>query len=220
MKNIGKTYILLLIAFLSIVITGSSFKYGKHLLCFHSTAILDMDDSNFAYKIDGTDRVEWSSKKKLDWSDFEALPDKRYKHIAALTSSAIWYSQYCDNGYIKYEVKAEFRKNESWVRDEARNEYYLDHEQLHFDITELFARKLRAALADFNFECEQADEFERIASRVSDEWALLQKKYDLETHFSQDMRMQSDWYTYVHVLLNQYKDYALAPTSQISDANE
>ncbi len=156
------------------------------------------------------DRVlHWSSYEKLNWQDFQGKPHPKYPHIAALTYSSIVYKYHCENDRLKIDVEANFRINDSWVRPEAMTQYYLDHEQLHFDITELYARKFREAVSNRAFTCDQVDDFEVLANSVLDEWRHLENKYDLETHFSHDAEMQRDWYTFVHDQMMDYRAYAM-----------
>ncbi|MEZ4885989.1 MAG: hypothetical protein R3E32_14740 [Chitinophagales bacterium] len=153
--------------------------------------------------------LNWSHNQKLVWADFQGDPHPKYPHIAALTYSSIVYKYHCENGALNIDVEANFRINDSWVRPEAMNEYYLNHEQLHFDITELYARKFREAVGNRLFTCDQVDDFEVIADRVLDAWRLMEQKYDLETHFSHDLEMQREWYVYIHSQMVDYKAYAM-----------
>ncbi|OWY25558.1 hypothetical protein C7N43_20385 [Sphingobacteriales bacterium UPWRP_1] len=172
--------------------------------CNHQYAILPEKPGTLE-----SDRLLWSSAKKINWEDFKASPDTNLLYIAALTSSSIVYSYYCNNDELVFTIKAVFRKNESWVRPEAKTDFYLNHELLHFDITELYARKLREKLAQYRFTCNQSADMEMIAAAILDEWRKMDKKYDLETHFSHDMQMQKDWYVFIHEQLYDYRAYAL-----------
>src|SRR5690606_40361550 len=57
-----------------------------------------------------------------------------------------WSSDVCSSD-LSY-----FNPHLSWVVPASRNDYLLKHEQLHFDITELHARKLRRELANISVE--------------------------------------------------------------------
>jgi len=153
--------------------------------------------------------INWSPGQKLDWNDFQGSPHPKYPNIAALTYSSIVYKYHCENGALNIDVEANFRINDSWVRPEAMNHYYLNHEQLHFDITELYARKFREAVGNRVFGCDQVEAFEVIAENVLDEWRKIEQKYDLETHFSHDLEMQEEWYTYIHDQMADYRAYAM-----------
>jgi len=104
------------------------------------------------------DVIGWSKDRKLTWADFKGSPDPDDKHIA-LTNS-IGYRK-CDPEIIKnksgYEIKlvniktfALFRKSSSWVKESVlsgqNRNIILEHEQGHFDISEIFRRKFEKEL--------------------------------------------------------------------------
>jgi hypothetical protein len=95
---------------------------------------------------------------------------------------------------IIYKIRAYFEKNESWVKEEARTNYRLAHEQLHFDVTELHARKLRKILAERKFRCGEEEEFEHFVEQYVRTWEVTQQAYDFSTHHSMDKGKQMDWH--------------------------
>lgn len=178
---------------------------GEHHTCDHHIDIVPIED------ILDDDRIEWTEGHRLTWDDFQAVVPYRQRwtrNIAAITSSVIQYRYSCENGMLKYDIKSIFLPDESWVKDNARTEDYLMHEQLHFDITELFARKLRNRLMGKTFACDEVQKFENEIQITLDEWQKLQKKYDYETAYSLDYFEQSQWNDYVKRLLNVYQQNA------------
>jgi len=161
-------------------------------------------------KTETEEDIFWSANRKLTWDDFQASVDTTMPKIAALTYSSIIYRRRCEDKQLKSSIQAVFKKKRSWVKPNMRTDYHLDHEQLHFDITELYARKLRGALEKYVFDCGQVLEFNRVVSVVLKEWKNMEHKYDIETIYSQDMTMQSEWYVYIHLKLNDCRDYAMA----------
>ncbi|HHS95445.1 MAG TPA: hypothetical protein ENJ45_02565 [Phaeodactylibacter sp.] len=153
--------------------------------------------------------IYWSDSDRLEWADFAGEPRYDYQSIAALTSSGIVHYKGCENGKIKYKVRAYFEKNESWVKDEARTEHHLIHEQIHFDITELYARKLRKILAERNFSCADEQAFEDCIKAFLDNWQYEQQSFDIYSRHSLDAHAQKEWYYKVEMelsLLNDYKE--------------
>ncbi len=142
---------------------------------------------------DSTDVIYWSEDYKLSWDDFKGEPRYDYANISAITSSGIIHYKGCRNGKIIYKVKAYFEKNESWVKEEALTDHHLEHEQIHFDITELYARKLRKLLSEQEFYCGQEAEFEAFVDRFLDNWEMMQQAYDAHTRHSMDKVSQKDW---------------------------
>src|SRR5688500_2401651 len=103
---------------------------------FPFAAVTPTSDTSLA------DTISWNTKR-LTCDDFAGRPNPRYMNTVALTSSSIniFYRGYEHNPNIT--VTTTFYRRNSWVKDEGRNKHVLQHEQLHFDIAELHARKLR-----------------------------------------------------------------------------
>jgi len=145
---------------------------------------------------DTPDIIYWSETDPLTWDDFQgnAKFDYRNRDIAALTSSGIMHYRGCKDGKIIYKVRAYFEKKESWYKNDAHTEYHLAHEQLHFDVTELFTRKLRKQLSEQNFSCGQEEEFEQYIEDYLRNWETAQQAYDFDTTHSMDKAKQIEWH--------------------------
>lgn len=154
------------------------------------------------------EKITWSPDYNLSWADFEAAPDSTRTYIAALTSSAVAYSHFCHEGELQVKVKAVFRKKESWVRPEAKTPHYLRHEKLHFDITELHARKVRQMLHNRCFTCLQTDDLNAAIDTILQTWRKTDKQYDYQTHFSHHPSVQQAWEQKVDSLLLQHNAYS------------
>ena len=93
------------------------------------------------------EKIKWQANRHLTWNDFKAAPDTTLSY-SANTNSGISYSWNYSTAtgvpVLEHEVFTNFYPNRSWVQDDIHDEeYLLGHEQLHFDISELHARKLR-----------------------------------------------------------------------------
>lgn len=133
--------------------------------------------------------IVWNSEAKLGWSDFGARPAGG--HFAALTASGISYSYTAKQYSFEVEVYAVFDKDESWVDRDVATASLLVHEQLHFDITELWARKLRKAILEspnINNEVLAALYDKHLSGLVR-----MQHYYDEQSHHSLDKDMQDNW---------------------------
>jgi hypothetical protein len=100
------------------------------------------------YKVDNPKlyetKFEWSSSRKLTWEDYKGTraPDQD-TNIAATTS--------CRFGLLANPagtVTNEFICHQSSVRPGQKKPALLAHEQLHFDLCEVFARRLRKELTE------------------------------------------------------------------------
>lgn len=152
------------------------------------------------------DVIYWSENRKLTWDDFQGNPDYNYDDVSALTSSGILHYKGCEDGKIIYEIKAYFEKDYSWVKAEALTTHHLEHEQIHFDITQLYAQKLKLALDKQTFFCGEEDEFDRFVQDFLMKWQKAQINYDLYTHYSMKRPQQQEWKHKVAVELSVFND--------------
>lgn len=155
-----------------------------------------------------TDTIYWSEDYKLTWNDFKGQPNYNSKNISALSSSGIMHSKGCKDGKLIYEVLSYFEKKESWVKAEAYTNHHLKHEQIHFDITELYARKLREALTKQEFKCGQEAAFEYFVNTFIKDWHKLQHDYDYTSQHSINREVQAEWFQRIEIellLLDEYR---------------
>lgn len=140
--------------------------------------------------------MEWDASRKLTWSDFKG-PVPPDAVPAATTASGISY-EYSAN-LIHHEVKLDFKvtaffyPNESWYKPEVCDAHILQHEQLHFDISEVFARRMRIKLRNTSFTENVKSEIRKIYRETLKELEDLQDKYDWETNFSRNPEAQARW---------------------------
>lgn len=139
------------------------------------------------------DEITWSEDIKLSWSDFQSLPDYENDFAKALTASSIRYKYSCTEDTIFYTVEAVFKRNESWVKPEAYTQHILEHEQIHFDITELFAREMNKELRKQTYLCGEESIFQEKVDLILSEWRYVQMTYDKETFYSVREDDQARW---------------------------
>ncbi|KKM87994.1 hypothetical protein LCGC14_1263260 [marine sediment metagenome] len=149
--------------------------------------------------------IPWSSDRKLQWSDFKGSYFKT-EWAAATTATGIGYSftstKQGAQQILAIEVQCVFLPKKSWYRPEVCNAFILGHEQLHFDIAELYARKFRKRLAAFNFTDNVKEEVKDIYKKILLELRSYQNKYDRETDFSKDFQQQLLWNQNIESALN------------------
>ena len=136
--------------------------------------------------------IPWLASRKLTWDDFKSRPDNNSTN-AALTSSKITfkYSYDSDKGF-NYTIGCLFEKNGSWGR--VKTDYILSHEQGHFDIAEIYARKLNKIIKAYSFNPATAQkEVPAIYEKIMKELAAMQNQYDSETDFSRNREQQAAW---------------------------
>lgn len=150
--------------------------------------------------------IKWQDSKKLTWNDFKASPLKMGS-TAAMTTTHLGFSYNVVNSKITYNITCWFEKERSWGL--VKNDWILKHEQGHFDIAEIFARKLNKEISQylFNKTTFQKD-LDKIYKSVMDEKDKFQQKYDDETDYSRNKSRQEEWLKKIESELNQNKDWA------------
>lgn len=150
--------------------------------------------------------IEWSSSRKLTWSDFQGKPDPTSTN-AALTNSSIKAEFGYDNKKLTHSIQCRFNKNLSWGR--IRNEYILNHEQGHFDLSEGYARILHRDLETYAFNSKTVgDDINKIYQNVMKQHVQAQQQYDLESNHSLDTAAQRKWDHRIFSLLKENQQYA------------
>ena len=83
-------------------------------------------------------QIEWTPIK-LSVQDFKMNPPKSSAWAGLTTSTISMNTAIDETGKFSFDVHAFFNPSQSWLR--LKNDYILNHEQKHFDITEYFARQ-------------------------------------------------------------------------------
>ncbi|MDB5003215.1 MAG: hypothetical protein JWQ34_1440 [Mucilaginibacter sp.] len=148
--------------------------------------------------------IPWRKDKPLTWKDFQGVPDANSSY-AAVTNSRIKYNyryELKDSVYkITFKLENVFYTQTSWSKKDQRNKDLLHHEQLHFDINELFTRRLSVALNSSTYTNNFREEIHFIYQRLMDEERDFQTKYDNQSIHSGDSGSQVVWEQYIHKLL-------------------
>jgi len=152
----------------------------KRILFFLLFIVMGFNDSQ------EYETIAWSPEKKLAWQDFKGKATSNDR-AAATTASGISYqfSTSGSNGEIEldYLVSTFFYPNKSWYQPSLCDSLILSHEQLHFDISELYARKMRNRLASSSFTQNVKAEVKQIYKEVLEELEEFQNLYDAAQFF-------------------------------------
>ena len=155
----------------------------------------------------------WSLKRPLVWADFKGDPP-RNGTAAAETAYTLLYGARCTGQTFEFRVVAAFRPKESWVRQAilkrpADSTRALKHEQTHFDLAEVHARRMRRHFAELIAPCRvSTDNLSEIAERMVGEEHAAQEKYDAETDHSRVPAEQARWDKEVTAQLSALVKYA------------
>jgi uncharacterized protein DUF922 len=159
------------------------------------------------------DVVLWTAARRLSWSDFLGVPQMG-ADATAVTSVVLRYTAECDSNAFSYRVEAAFVPRQSWVKPAVlmlgpASRRTLQHEQTHFDLAEVDARRIRQALSRLTNPCGMTSEQRNaIAARLIEENGEVQQRYDRETAHGLDRERQTEWETTVSRQLASLGRYA------------
>ncbi|HYC41168.1 MAG TPA: DUF922 domain-containing protein [Chitinophagaceae bacterium] len=154
------------------------------------------------------DYIDWSPKK-LEWSDYQSKPDPE-SDAAATTTTYLGVEYKVSGNQFQYRIACRFSKEKSWGLH--RTAYILAHEQGHFDITEIFARRLNQRLSEYRFNKRTFEkDLKRIYDRVMKEKEEFQNRYDHETDFSRNRKVQYEWLDRIGEILSETEEWGGYP---------
>jgi len=136
------------------------------------------------------DSIVWKSNVKLKWSDFEARI-KYTRDTGAVSVTGISFKTSFQGDNFTFAAFAVFFKKESWVK--SPSERSLRHEQGHFDISEIFARKLRQAIKNRTGTKLTRSDLNFMYYKIETERTGMESLYDKETDFSRNFTAQALW---------------------------
>jgi len=151
----------------------------------------------------------WSEDVKLTWSDFQGKPDTSgvFVNMKAATSYQLKKLFYLDGGLPNYQIANVFHKQSSWTRDTSK--LLLSHEQLHFDISELYARKIRKGISELRMKGTiEKEKYLELIKENFEELDVYQDKYDKGTRHGAIDILQEEWNVKVKKELDLLKKYA------------
>jgi predicted secreted Zn-dependent protease len=149
--------------------------------------------------------IAWKKDYKLSWKDFKARPDPA-SSFAAQTSYSIQYSMSSNESGLRYHVSCSFDMSRSWGRN--RTPDILAHEQAHFDIGEIFARRIRRDFKSYVYNQRTVKQDLRdIYQKHIKECHQWQRQYDQETDHSKITATQEQWYKKIATELEALKAF-------------
>lgn len=152
------------------------------------------------------ERIYWDQKRKLTIEDFKGSIENR--PFQASTFSGIEYYIKPKSSGFDITVRTQFDCFKSYFKPSESDSLVLEHEQLHFNITEIYARHffkklLETELNPFDFN----NQVNKLLSEITIELSLKQDEYDSEVY--QNSKMQTQWNLWVKTELEKLKEYEL-----------
>ena len=114
-----------------------------------------------------------------------------------------------DGKFLEIKVQPSFNPKGSWVKEEDKVEGLLKHEQVHFDIAEVNARKLRMEFQNKKITQANAQTvLNNLVEKYNEVNARTQEKYDAETRHSLNTKNQEEWNGQIEKNLKELADYS------------
>jgi hypothetical protein len=155
------------------------------------------------------DEIRWGAGRLLGYEDFKAAVPSNTPW-AATTTSSIYFSYEESNKQLRnVQVYAFFNPEQSWMK--TKSPEVLRHEQLHFNITEFYARKFYAESAALLGTANAREKLMQLFKKANDDCASSQSKYDVESEHGVNESGQKKWETQVAEWLKATAPY---PTSR------
>lgn len=142
------------------------------------------------------EKFQWHEHTKLSWDDFRGAASSTHNESAAATCCSIGFrtNTTADSGRLYIEVYNTFYVNKSWVREDARIQSILDHEQGHFDLCEVYTRQLKARLGKIDLNGHDVkQQLMKIYGEVSAAYEARQQAYEEETTHGTILPEQRKW---------------------------
>ena len=158
------------------------------LLTFFTLSISYGQATNTSNK---NNQLEWNEFYRLGWHDFQGEPTEESIGDAG-TSVLIKAKPFYVKKKVVYDVYAYFNKRKSWSRDQSPE--LLAHEQLHFDIAEPYARKIRKKIAELSDRgVNDVQVYNAAIRQLLEESNEADLRYDGETLHGSMVRKQAAW---------------------------
>ncbi len=154
----------------------------------------------------GQHEIVWNEDASLRWNNFNGVPNDTV--LAAVTYCSIDTQIRIKGEDISIDVRAIFYTDSSWYNKSKIHELTLVHEQGHFDIAELYARKLRKLIAEKIVSGKDyRNSFQNLYDENYEAYYDEQLQYDSETLHGTIQKTQYLWIARIVDALTQLNDY-------------
>lgn len=175
--------------------------------CHRLTASLYRSDDVRRFE----ERILWYPERHLQVADLRG--DTLHRPFQAATACGISYRSDVVRGRTNISVEAFVDPRMSYFKHSADDAFVLRHEQLHFDIAEVYARTLRKQILETPLSrADLPRVLAELHDKVIQELALEQDRYDAEVYA--DPVKQTFWSDVVALrltTLDRYKEHRIAP---------
>lgn len=139
--------------------------------------------------------LEWGSP--ISYDDFESRPNQSDTAAANISVSILLGYVNTKSNILRFKVVAVMDKDESWIKEGFKKDHILKHEQGHFDIAQIYARKLKAFLKKRFYTPRDVRTLHDLYDDFLNQMNEVQVRYDEETRGGWDPVAQSKWRRYI-----------------------
>lgn len=145
----------------------------------------------FSIRAHSQDTILWRSGYRLRMADFQGTPNPSSGNCATSTVETTYTSASTETGF-SFNIYCFFDKRRSWIRVCTAD--VLIHEQGHFNISEIFVRRLRELFQKYKYDPVSVEQdLNNIFTKNYLERAAMDAQYDKETDFHRDHGNQELW---------------------------
>jgi hypothetical protein len=181
------------------------------ILCTGSKSLAQIENDTLIF---------WSKSRPLTSQDFQGVvPSSKFKtnEVANIYSSISSNGSSLNYSIPEYKILVFYLKRKSWKKpDFSLSE--LNHEQTHFDITELYGRKIRALIQKLNDQnIKDLGIYEKEINDLYIEKKKTDYIYDSETRNGRDLLKQKAWDEKIAKELETLKEYEVDYSEYIDE---
>ena len=152
------------------------------------------------------DLVEWNDTLQLSLTDYKGGRTDTIQQISSVCGIYCIPQVLGDTASVT--IIAYFDRNKSWARKKHVSDLLLQHEQGHFDLTEIFARKLKKRIMALRTNKRRfVKDLKEIYEKTWDDLQNQNKAYDKATDFSNVEFAQRTWQNFIKESLVLYIPY-------------
>ena len=153
--------------------------------------------------------ILWRESRKLQFDDFrkgtvDCSSTRTFisHHFIYLDSNKSEWSN--DRSFFRYDIKTFFFADSSWIID--NNTILLHHDQGHFDLKEVCARKMRSFTSTQKIDLEY-NRFNNSIDSIENNLALIDSLYDQNTNRGLNIQVQKIWDLKIQKMLDTLNEY-------------
>lgn len=155
-------------------------------------------------------KTVWHSKNTVTIESFKGSPQEESPY-SAKSYCNIEYNAKVKKGVLMVEVIAEFDNKRSWLIEDEFSRKVVAHENGHFNLVEIYARKFRKAVSEATFTKENYEaKLAKLSKEMDKKLQIIQASYDGQSDHGVNTFQQIEWNKRIAAQLRMTEE--LAPT--------